>query len=158
MLIIGGSSSNTRNTYEKRTWILIKQDASSIEIQPGPEMAVGRTFHGCTFDSKRQEIIVVGGEPTIAKVEILNVGSGPIQNNVWRPGPEMQEEFRINHHQLIYNPKLDSVLLIGGWNSDYSASVFKLEDDTWSELTTMSLKTPRRAFVALNVPRSFAEC
>ena len=113
-LIIGGYSNSGD---ERRTWILTKQNDNTFEILPGPEMAESHTFHGCAFDSKKQEVIVVGGVEGTSTVEILDVGSGPIQNNAWRPGPELPEDLRLYQHQLIYNPKLDNVLLITGSNN-----------------------------------------
>ena len=157
-MVIGGS--NPIGT-EKRTWTLEKI-GSEIKMSAGPELIWSRAWHGCAFDSKRQRIIVAGGShiDILNKVEILDIAPDrPMQNNEWRPGPQLP--FRVDNHQLVYNPKLDSVLLIGGNNhdaGDLSGAVLKMEEESWTELTSMSLKTPRQRFVVMNVPRSFTEC
>ena len=159
MVIGGETESQSNRTCEKRTWTLEKNGAE-IKMSAGPELINCRFWHGCAYDSKRQRIIVAGGSQLGNTVEILDIApDGPMQNNEWRSGPTLP--FNVFRHQLVYNPKLDSVFLIGGSfyeYNEYSGSVLKMEEESWTELDSMRLKTPRDKFVAMNVPRSFTEC
>ncbi|MCH7591611.1 MAG: hypothetical protein IH989_02370 [Planctomycetes bacterium] len=119
------------------TWLWDPTTRTWSEVQGLNPNPLERSRHAMAYDSRRQVVVMFGGEPC------SSCGSGS------NPGPETWEwdgsSWRLKHdsapsrrqHAMVYDPVDDVVLLYGGWPTDRETWVYSVDEGgqaTWTRL------------------------
>ncbi|MDQ4123199.1 MAG: hypothetical protein M3209_17315 [Acidobacteriota bacterium] len=132
IILFGGTDFAAKQTFND-TWEFDGKTWRQVITGFAPE---GRFHHAMAFDSKRERIVLFGGNTAVPPLDSEKFEAGQ-RNDTWEfDGKNWQQAAssvappKRDHHALAYDPDTKKAILFGGFSGGFRDGVYL--GDTWS--------------------------